>query len=67
MLGAGNFSHEAVSLNMKRMIANYNEECHKLTHARKQNPNIDPDRILDLNPTRISWDRGLKSHAVKEA
>jgi predicted helicase len=62
---AYNFSHEEVSKNMTHLIDTYNEQVDHLKEAKKQNNSINPDSILDMNPTRISWDRELRADAEK--
>ena len=60
-----NFSKDNVTSNMERMIDAYNEQVVLLTEAKKQTPNIDPDTVLDVTPTRINWDSTLKTDAKK--
>ena len=61
-----NFSKDNVASNMERMIDAYNEQVALLTEAKKQNRSIDPDTVLDMAPTRISWDGDLKTNAERQ-
>ena len=60
-----NFSKDNVASNMERMIGAYNEQVALLTEAKKQNRSIDPDTVLDMDPTRIKWSGTLKTDAAK--
>ena len=60
-----NFSKDNVASNMSRMIDSYNEQVVLLAKAKKQNPSINPDTILDMDSTQINWDGTLKADAEK--
>ena len=62
---AYNFSKEKVAQNMARMIGNYNQQCNHIAQVRKKYPDIDIKKVLNMNPTLISWNRTLKSNADK--
>ncbi len=52
---AYNFSRTALEANMRRMIDNYNEEVDRYAAG----------SVLDSNPKRIKWSRGLKADAER--
>ena len=60
-----NFSREKVASNMTRMIEKYNEQVTQLAAARKKNPNIKTNDVLDMDPTSISWGGSLKNYAER--
>ena len=65
---AYNFSHEALTENMSRMIDTYNAEQSRYERAcsgktKEQWPPI--ERIIDTDPKRISWTHNLKTDAVR--
>ena len=60
---AYNFSKEKVAQNMVRMIGNYNQQCNHIAQVRKKYPDIDIKKVLNMNPTLVSWNRTLKSNA----
>jgi predicted helicase len=63
---AYNFSRQALEANMRRMIDNYNAEVDRYAAAcagQPQKPDI--DAVVDSDPKRIKWSRGLKADAER--
>ncbi|AOV17821.1 damage-inducible protein [Acidihalobacter aeolianus] len=63
---AYNFSRVALESNMRRMIDNYNTEVDRYAAAcagATEKPDV--DTIVDSDPKRIKWSRGLKSDAER--
>ncbi len=66
-----NYSRTAVDANMRRMIDFYNEQAagfadYCLTNSIEQKPQAGHvDEFIDNNPTKISWDLGIKNDLVK--
>ncbi len=55
-----NFSEEALTRNISSMIDFYNGNVDELMIAQKKEPETAPDDIIKLDPTKISWTRGLR-------
>ena len=55
-----NFSEEALTRNISSMIDFYNGNVDELIIAQKSKPETAPDEIIKLDPTKISWTRGLR-------
>lgn len=62
---AYNFNRNKVANHMQKMIDVYNEQCEILAKARKNNPNINLNLVLDANSNRISWDSTLRLDVIK--
>ncbi len=64
-----NYSADAMRQNVRRMINFYNSEVDAFHAWRRTNANADParqvDDFIDLDPTKISWNRGTKSDLTK--
>lgn len=65
-----NFSARELCQNMYRMIDFYNQEVKKVknyirTERGASSISKDIETILDVDPTRISWNRSLKNDAIK--
>jgi predicted helicase len=61
-----NFSRQALEANMRRMIDNYNAEVDRYAAAcagQPQKTNVDD--VVDSDPRRIKWSRGLKADAER--
>ncbi len=62
------FSRETIETNMWNMIENYNSEADRYFQSckgksKEQCPDIDD--IVDADPKRLSWSRGLREDAIK--
>lgn len=55
-------SKSSLQDNMKRMIANYNDQ---LASYKEQRPAPDIDSFIDTDPSRIGWNRNLKDDLAK--
>jgi predicted helicase len=55
-----NFSRKDVTSNMKRMIGFYNEQLEQYAKAIKKDSGLEVSDVVDNNPTKISWTRGLR-------
>jgi len=55
-----NFSKEALTDNIKRMIDFYNVQREAYAKAAESNPNLEVIDFIDQNPAKISWTRGLR-------
>ena len=62
-----NFSHKNLSLNIQKMIDFYHEQVLKYENACNSYKKelIDPDKIIDNDPQKISWSANLKKDAIK--
>lgn len=64
-----NASKQAVTDNMKRMVAFYNDEVDRFQnvfgHLDKKDRDGEVDRFIDTDTTRISWSRALKQELVR--
>ncbi|OOS00358.1 damage-inducible protein [Haemophilus paracuniculus] len=60
-----NFSKENLTSNMRSMIKFYNQQVLFFLVQRENNENINIDEIIDLDPTKISWNRSLKNDLSK--
>ncbi|GHU35954.1 hypothetical protein FACS1894172_18350 [Spirochaetia bacterium] len=58
-----NFSEQALSSNMQRMIAFYNEQQAAYATAKKENPNLTIEDFINTDATKISWTVNLKKDA----
>lgn len=56
-----NYSKKKLANNINSTIEFFNEEVEKYKTAKKKNPKVEVTSIIDINPTKISWDRGLKN------
>ena len=61
-----NFSEEALTRNISSMIDFYNGNVDELMIAQKSEPETAPDDIIKLDPTKISWTRGLRHDFEKK-
>ena len=55
-----NFSESVLTRNISSMIDFYNGNVDELIIAQKSKPETAPDEIIKLDPTKISWTRGLR-------
>lgn len=55
-----NFSKQAVVRNMSAMIDFYNQQQQTYQQQVKQDPELSVEKIIDTNPTKISWTVNLK-------
>lgn len=55
-----NFSESVLTRNISSMIDFYNGNVDELIIAQKSKPETTPDEIIKLDPTKISWTRGLR-------
>ena len=55
-----NFSESVLTRNISSMIDFYNGNVDELMIAQKSEPETAPDDIIKLDPTKISWTRGLR-------
>jgi len=55
-----NFSESVLTKNISSMIDFYNGNVDELMIAQKNEPETSPDDIIKLDPTKISWTRGLR-------
>ncbi|MCE5361137.1 MAG: DEAD/DEAH box helicase, partial [Acidithiobacillus sp.] len=63
---AYNFSRQALESNMRRMIDNYNNEVERYAAAYAEKSKLpDVDDIVDGDPKKIKWSRGLKADAER--
>ena len=60
-----NFSKQKIAENMQRMIDFYNQQKEAFLEAKKKNPNLEVEKVIDTNETKISWTRALKRDVVK--
>ncbi len=60
-----NFSKVLLDQNINRMINFYNLEVDRLEESRKKDLEIDLDKFVNNDSTRISWNRSLKSDLNK--
>ncbi|MDR1583313.1 MAG: hypothetical protein LBS55_08670 [Prevotellaceae bacterium] len=58
-----NFSKEKLADNMQRMIDFYNEQSKAF--AETENPNLEVEKFIDMNPAKISWTRALRNDIKK--
>ena len=62
------YSRKTVETNMRNMIENYNTEVDRYIQSCKGKPNEkcpDIDDVVDADPKRLSWSRGLREDAKK--
>jgi predicted helicase len=63
---AYNFSRPALEANMQRMIDNYNAEVDRYAQAcAGQSEKPDVDAVVNSDPKRIKWSRGMKADAER--
>lgn len=55
-----NFSDQELENNVSSMIDFYNNNVDQLANIRKTNPDYSYNEIINLDPKKISWTRGLK-------
>ena len=55
-----NFSRSGLENNVSSMIDFYNNNVDQLANIRKTNPDYSYNEIINLDPKKISWTRGLK-------
>lgn len=60
-----NFSKDAVSQNMKRMIDFYNEQSDSFQTEKQKNNKLEIENFIDANPQKISWTVNLKRDLEK--
>ncbi len=60
-----NFSKESLEKNMSSMIDFYNDNVEELQIARKNDPVYKGENVIKLDPTKISWTRGLRNDFEK--
>jgi len=60
-----NFSKQKIAKNMQRMIDFYNQQKEMFVEAKKKNPNIEVEKFIDTNETKISWTRALRRDVSK--
>ena len=56
-----NFSYGKLSKNMSSMINFYNTQIQQFIKETENNPTINIDQIINLDPKKISWNRGLRN------
>ena len=61
-----NFSKIALTANLQRTIAFYNEQRASFFEIKKSTPKIEIDNFIDSTPSKISWIRGLKVDLNKD-
>jgi predicted helicase len=52
-----NFSKKEVTENIKRSLSFFNQQSLAFQKAKQANPNLKVENFIDLDPTKISWDR----------
>jgi len=57
---AYNFSAHQLENNMLSMIRCYNENIQEYQISKKKDEQIDPNDFINLDPSKISWTRGLR-------
>ncbi len=64
---AYNFSKTVVASNIKRMIDFYNGEVQRYdkAKAKSKDKEVPVEDVIDTNPTKIAWTRGLKAELSK--
>ena len=63
-----NFSHNAVTINMERMIATYNAEVERyaaLCKGKTKDERPDPEKVVESDPKKISWTSSLLPNVVR--
>lgn len=60
-----NFSKNAVTSNMQRMIAFYNEQQKAFALAKQKNSKLNVEEFIDTDETQISWTVNLKKDLEK--
>ena len=60
-----NFSKNAVTSNMQRMIAFYNEQQKAFALAKQKNSKLNVEEFIDTDETQISWTRALRKDVEK--
>ncbi len=61
-----NFSKANLENNTKRMADFYNDQVELFTQAKKQNANIDVNKFVSSDKTKISWSRSLKKNVSRQ-
>jgi predicted helicase len=56
-----NFSRQEISSNLFKSLAFYNSQITKFLEAKKRNPKVDVDDVIDFDSKKISWSRALKN------
>ncbi|GHU13143.1 hypothetical protein FACS189441_0030 [Betaproteobacteria bacterium] len=64
---AYNFSKQAVTSNMRRMIDFYNEQCKAFAEEKQNNPKLKMEDFIDTDESKISWTVNLKKDVEKNA
>ncbi|MDN3580359.1 DEAD/DEAH box helicase [Mucilaginibacter flavus] len=57
-----NFSKTKLGSNISNSIDFYNHQVIRFKEERKNTPQLIPDSYIDIDPKKISWDRGLKNN-----
>ena len=57
-----NFSKNEIEKNMQQMIAFYNQQREDFVITKQNNPKLDIEDFIDINPLQISWTRALKNN-----
>lgn len=60
-----NYSRQALERNMASMIGFYNSNVDTLLSVRKESPGCSGEAVIQLDPTKISWTRGLRNDFEK--
>jgi predicted helicase len=60
-----NFSENIVDRNINKSISFYNEQAIDFIEKKRLNPNLEVDNFIDLDSTKISWDRQQKKDVAK--
>jgi predicted helicase len=56
-----NYSKKKLANNIKNTTEFFNAEVEKFKTTKRKNPKVEVSNVIDINPTKISWDRGLKN------
>lgn len=60
-----NFSENIVDKNVSKSISFYNEQASDFIEKKRLNPNLEVENFIDLDSTKISWDRQQKKDVSK--
>ncbi len=60
-----NFSKELVKHNIQRSLSFFNEQSKAFAFGKKSNPSLKVEDFIDLDSTKISWDRQQKKDVEK--
>lgn len=60
-----NFSENLVDNNVNKSISFYNEQARIFIEEKILNPNLEVENFIDLDSTKISWDRQQKKDVAK--